>query len=197
MQVECRKRLAAGNDLDLRELRQQRLQLGLHLADDIGAAARQQRRVANELDGVAEALLGMQQNGLAGNRLSRRATAAPIWPPVPGEGVGFPAPFIFLPARREIAERKSASSPASKWASANCGAAASAALKSASASTGRSSRRRAWPRLVRICGWPGISDERVSHSSRSPRPAGSVAAARLPRLTRAPTWVGSFASTPS
>ena len=68
MQIEGRQRVALGDDFDAFELRQQRLQRRLNLADDTRAARRQQRRIADELDGVAKTLLGVKQNGLAGNR---------------------------------------------------------------------------------------------------------------------------------
>ena len=47
---------------------QQALQLRLHLQHDAGAGARKQRRVAREHHRIAEPLLGVQQDGLAGER---------------------------------------------------------------------------------------------------------------------------------
>ena len=75
MQIERRKRRAFGNDgnaVNILELRQQRLQFRLNFAHHPGAAPGEQRRITNELDGVAKPLLGVQQDGLAGDwRLSQ------------------------------------------------------------------------------------------------------------------------------
>ena len=51
-------------------------ELGLHLEDDPRAERGDARRVAHELDGVAIALLGIEEDGLAGERPRRRAIAA-------------------------------------------------------------------------------------------------------------------------
>ena len=77
---------------DAFEVREQRLQLALHFDDDRRAGAREQRRIADEHDGVAEPLLGMQQDGLATERIfaepERLAQAAAR------DAGALPAPFI-------------------------------------------------------------------------------------------------------
>ena len=86
--------------------RQQRQQLRLNFADDLGALPGQQRRIADELNGVAKPLFGMEQNGLAGDRHLAQPQRCLGLRAMPGKRAGFPAPFICLPARIEIAHRK-------------------------------------------------------------------------------------------
>ena len=76
MHVERRQRFAARENAHAFETGQQVLQLGLHLEHHRRAALRQQRRIAGELDRVAQTLLGMQQDGLASRADIRRARAA-------------------------------------------------------------------------------------------------------------------------
>ena len=70
---QCRSKGGSGSprpitDATPSNVREQFLELRLHLEHDLGAGARQHRRVAHELDGVAQTLLGMQQDGLARQR---------------------------------------------------------------------------------------------------------------------------------
>ena len=85
------------------EARQQLLELRLHLEHDLGAGARQHRRVAHELDGVAQALLGVQQDGLV--RQAAFAEPGPLAKPRLGVHSGaLPAPFILLKAAPVVAD---------------------------------------------------------------------------------------------
>ena len=68
MQVEGRQLTAFGDELDAVELREQRQQLRLNLANDTRAGILEQRRIADELQRIAKSLLGVQQNGLARKR---------------------------------------------------------------------------------------------------------------------------------
>ena len=55
--------------VDAGSVRQQPHKFALDFENDfLGAALCHQRRIAHELDGVARTLLGVQQNGLAGER---------------------------------------------------------------------------------------------------------------------------------
>jgi len=66
MKIECGERVAFRYDLDRAAERVHHLlQRLLHLQDHMGAARGDERCVTAELDGVAEALLGMEENGLA------------------------------------------------------------------------------------------------------------------------------------
>ena len=66
MQVESRQRFAPRHDLCCTCQRAHHvLQRPLYLKNDAGAARRDQRNVAAELQCIAEALFGVQQNGLA------------------------------------------------------------------------------------------------------------------------------------
>ena len=107
---QCRSNAGRGSpdsdDGDAFELRQQRQQLRLDFADHLGAASGNQPRIADELDGVAKSLFGMQQNGLAGDRLVAQPQRRLGLRAVPGKCAGFPAPFIGLPAGIEITERQ-------------------------------------------------------------------------------------------
>ena len=81
MPVERRQRRTAQDELShAREAGGERRQLRLNLEHHTGAGLRHQRHVAQELEGVAEPLLGMQQDRLPGNRLAaperRRGNAA-------------------------------------------------------------------------------------------------------------------------
>ena len=68
MQVEGRQHGAFGDDFDAVELREQRHQFRLNLANDARGGILEQRRIADELQRIAKPLLGMQQDGLAGKR---------------------------------------------------------------------------------------------------------------------------------
>ena len=101
MQVEGRQPVAARDErCHAGQPRQQARQRRLHLQHDPRAGA-DQRHVAAELQGVAEALLGMQQDDDAiPDRLAvpqRRGEA----PGVAGEVPGLPPPLIVLPALRQ------------------------------------------------------------------------------------------------
>ena len=106
MHVEIGQRLAARDHAgDAFDARQHARQLRLHFEHDLRAPARQQRRVADELDGVAQPLLGMQQDGLAAERIfaepERLAEAA-----ARRHAAALPAPFVFLEAAAVVAERQ-------------------------------------------------------------------------------------------
>src|SRR6185312_10216012 len=66
----------------------------------------QQRCVARKLYRVAEALLAMQKDRLAGNGRFAEPERLRVMPLRAGAFFPFPAPFILLHARREIAEAK-------------------------------------------------------------------------------------------
>ena len=51
------------------EPRHQRRQFALHFEHDLGAGRGEKRHVARELDRIAETLLGVQQHGLARQRI--------------------------------------------------------------------------------------------------------------------------------
>ena len=109
MHVEGRQRLAARDHADAFEVGEQRLQLGLHFDDDGRARAREQRRIADKLDRVAETLLGMQQDGLAPERVfaepERLAQVAPR------DAGALPAPFILRETARDSRRPSAAPAP--------------------------------------------------------------------------------------
>ena len=106
MQVEGRQHGAFGDDLDAVELREQRHQFRLNLANDVRGGILEQRRIADELQRIAKPLLGMQQDGLAGKRRVAEPQRLTKGAPLVGKRAGFPAPLIGLPAGLEIAERQ-------------------------------------------------------------------------------------------
>src|SRR5579863_1235748 len=78
--------------------RRQRLKRRLHLDDNLGAERSHHRHIPQELNGVAETLLGVQQNGLAFDRLLAeperliKTARLPLWT------WHFPAPLVLFPA---------------------------------------------------------------------------------------------------
>ena len=106
VQIEVRQGFAAPHHLiDPREALEQPDQGLRHLHDHAQPACRGQWRVAAELQGVAEALLGMDQQ-----RPSRRRLPPPLRLGKVTPGLehmrALPAPFVFLPARRHIPPRQ-------------------------------------------------------------------------------------------
>jgi hypothetical protein len=68
--VEVPQPIACRNDLRAtRQACHQRVQGALHFKNDARAARRNVRNIAGELDRIAETLLGMQEDGLAGDVL--------------------------------------------------------------------------------------------------------------------------------
>src|SRR5262249_19741989 len=68
--------------------------------EDASTALLNQRNIANELEGVAETLLGVQQNGSA---LERLTVPDGLRVRSPATGSGLPAPFVFGPSLFEVA----------------------------------------------------------------------------------------------
>jgi hypothetical protein len=100
LHVECGQPLAARDDVDAGHAGDERDQRPAHLEHELAAARRDQRDVAQELDGVAEALLGMQQDGLAGERLAAPLRLREI---ARRQVADAPARLVFFPAGREVA----------------------------------------------------------------------------------------------
>ena len=104
MHVEGRQRVAARDHADTFKIGEQVFQLALYFDDDGRARAREQRRIADEHDGVAEPLLGMQQDGLAPERVfaepERLAQAAPR------DAGTLPAPFILRETAAVVVDRQ-------------------------------------------------------------------------------------------
>ncbi len=93
---------------DAFEARQQTFQFSLNLEHDRGAAARQQRRIARELDGVAQTLFGMQQDGLARERIFAEPERAAVAAARVGHAGALPAPFVLLEAAAQVAQPEQA-----------------------------------------------------------------------------------------
>ena len=100
MPIDRGQCLASGaNREHIGQARQQRFQLRLYFQHDTRALPRHRDGVARKLQGVAETLLGIEQNGLA----AEIAAAEP-------EGLRHPRdchaqqspPFVFLPAGPEV-----------------------------------------------------------------------------------------------
>src|ERR1043166_4409134 len=70
VQIERRQRIAARNDRYSGTRRDERNERLLNFQDDVAAARGDQWQIAQELDGVAETLLGVQQNPFAAERLA-------------------------------------------------------------------------------------------------------------------------------
>ncbi len=104
MPVERRQRRAARSDArHTFERREQRLQFRLHFEHDLGPGARQQRDVACKLDGVAKALLGMQQNRFSRQRIVAEPQRPAVFALRRHAGAA-PAPFVLRKAAAEIAD---------------------------------------------------------------------------------------------
>src|SRR5580692_9546494 len=109
MKIEVRQLVALRHDL--RALGKGAHQCGkwlLHLEDNAHAAAREQRNIAAELQRVAKALLGVKQNGLAGDLIRPeperlRKLSLPF-----GQLFGFPTPLILLEAASKVANKQPA-----------------------------------------------------------------------------------------
>ena len=106
MYVERRKRLAArmagGDPVEPTE---QGFKFALHFKQDLCAGARQERRVAGELDGVAQSLFGVQQNRLVAERKFAEPERTPVAAPDIGHAAAFPAPFILFETAPQLAQR--------------------------------------------------------------------------------------------
>jgi len=94
-----------GGRRDAGHCRKETHKLGLDFEQDPGAAFCQQWRVAHELDGVAAALFGMQEDGLALQRLASRPHRDGEIPSLRGLEADRPACFIAAPAAK-IAQRQ-------------------------------------------------------------------------------------------
>ncbi len=109
MEIDLGKLLALA--LDLRhpvETAEQRYERRLHFEDNGRTGRGHQRDIAAELDGVAEALLGMEQDGLAGKIFCAESERCGKIAPCRRELIGLPAPLEFRPAAREIAAQQAA-----------------------------------------------------------------------------------------
>ena len=108
MDIELRQRVSLGDDrVDAGAAGQELNQRPLADHKHATAPALHQRREADELDGIAQTLFGMEQNRLAGERLS-----------VPGRlRVGrrnhamLPPPFVFVPPPLELAHQQPSERP--------------------------------------------------------------------------------------
>ncbi len=103
VQVERRQRIAARDDLDPGGGHHERTERLLNLENDVAAAGGHERQEAQELDGVAEALLGVQQDGLAVERLAAPLRLRKI---ARRQVADIPARLVFLPPGREVAAQK-------------------------------------------------------------------------------------------
>ena len=106
MQIKGRQRLAALEDLrDAFDTHQKRFQSGLTLDDYISPALGDQRRVAHKLQGIAQALLGMNEHALAMERFTspHRLREFPLRP---FEMAPLPSGFKQGPAVLEIAPKQ-------------------------------------------------------------------------------------------
>ena len=109
--VERRQRLAARDDRgDAFEAGEQALELRLHLQHHAGAGARQQRRVAREHHRIAEALLGVQQDGLARERGFAEPQRLPQILPRAHAGA-LPAPLVLRQVRARSRRSSAATAP--------------------------------------------------------------------------------------
>ena len=105
MHVERGKRRPARDHAgDARDPRQEIGQFRLYFDHHLGAHFRQGRRIAHELDGVAETLLGVQQDSLARKRIftePQRLAEAAAARRHPGP---LPAPFVGRKAAAVVAQ---------------------------------------------------------------------------------------------
>src|SRR5271166_6340000 len=88
------------------EIAKQRNERRRHVEDDGRAGLGHQRDIAPALDGIPEALLMMKQDGLAGEVLFTEPERCRKIARARGELGGLPAPLVFRPAAREIAEQQ-------------------------------------------------------------------------------------------
>ena len=102
MAVEIGERIADGDDIDHAGCRSQQTDERLRRLHDPAAAAGDSRDVANELQSVAKPLLGMDQDGLSGERFPRpqRPVETAL---VAGDGK---PPLVFAPALVESLGRE-------------------------------------------------------------------------------------------
>ena len=112
MQIVGRQLFAARDDFgDAIEACQQRLQLRRHLEHDLARPCRaSMRHIARELHGVAEPLLGVQQDGLAAERRLAEPWRLPKLLARDHAGA-LPAPFVFRKAARVVADASAATAP--------------------------------------------------------------------------------------
>ena len=107
MEIKVRPGLAlCDNRIDPRQGRKQCFQSVLHLKHDFGTFPGNQLRVSTKLQSIAQALLGMDQNGFAGD----------VFRPQPYRFfeiafekclvLAFSAPFVFLQAKTEVSQPK-------------------------------------------------------------------------------------------
>ncbi len=92
MKIVMRQRLLPRDDLrHALQARQQSHERPLDLEDDGRSPRRQERRVADELNGIAEALLGMQQDRLAVEQFLAAPKRRAVVTPLRGEPAHMPA----------------------------------------------------------------------------------------------------------
>src|SRR5207302_2052697 len=107
MTIELRQLFATANDqrgaLDPREQCRERRR---HLENDLGAPGCNEWRVSNELDGIAEPLLGVEQDCLSFERLIAEPERLRKIPPPRREILHPPTPLEFLAASIEIAQQE-------------------------------------------------------------------------------------------
>jgi hypothetical protein len=107
LEIERRQRLCVRNDgFDAWHRGHEADELRLNLQNHARAKARDQWCIADELDRVAEALLGMEQDGLAAERLIAEPQRRQKASAVPRERGGLPARFVAAPSGEEIAQRQ-------------------------------------------------------------------------------------------
>ena len=123
VQIEVRQRLVAWYDFcRAGEAAHQLAQRFLHLEKHTRGALRDLRHIATELDGVAEALLGVQKNGPAGQIIGAGPKRLREVSLDRAQLRGFPSPFVFLPASGKVSDQEAAL----KWPSARFGCSVSA-----------------------------------------------------------------------
>jgi len=110
--IEFRQFFAAANDQrNVREAREQSRERRRHLENNLGTTGCDERRIARELNGIAEPLLGVEQDRPARERRIAepqrlREIAAP------GREIRRPpTPFEFLPAALEVALQEPKTAP--------------------------------------------------------------------------------------
>jgi hypothetical protein len=104
VQIESRQGLALRQDeRDAGQGDEQRLQRRLYLEHDARAERRHHRRIATELQAVAQALLGMEEDGSSGDVALAAPTGLQEIPRRGHGGAGPEAPLVFTPSTLEIA----------------------------------------------------------------------------------------------